>query len=499
VIVSDADPVTSREDLLVLIGLLREQNAALAERCALLEEQNALLTERCELLQAENKQLRARVAELERRLGRNSGNSNLPPSTDVFGRPKAEPKPGSGRARGKQQGASGRGLALVGEPDEVVDHRPGSCADCGVDLDGRASEGFARRQVSDIPLVTVTVTEHRLHKVRCGCGRLTAADAPEGVAATPASYGSNLRALAAYLLVHQHVPVQRAAELIADLTGAEVSTGWVASVLAEAAELVAPSIELIRALLVLGHVLHADETTTRIGSKRHWLHVACTEHLTLLGLAPRSRAGADSLDVLPAFRGTLVHDSLSLYAGYDACAHQLCGAHLIRELTAAEQDHPTQHWHRQIRWALSGLNKQTQRVKTGETEQVPPETLEFYLRHYHQGVAAGLSLHPRAPGRKQTPARNLLERLRDRADQVLRFADHPRHIPFTNNTAERALRPVKTQIKISGCHQSETGAAAWLGVRSYLDSARKHGLRAFDALRRAFTRDLWLPPITLPT
>lgn len=94
--------------------------------------------------------------------------------------------------------------------------------------------------------------------------------------------------------------------------------------------------------------------------------------------------------------------------------------------------------------------------------------------------------------------RMLLERLRDRADHILRFADDPRHVPFTNNTAERALRPVKTQIKISGCHQSDTCAAAWLTVRSYLDSARKHGIRAFDALRRAFTRDLWMPPIPLP-
>ena len=122
----------------------------------------------------------------------------------------------------------------------------------------------------------------------------------------------------------------------------------------------------------------------------------------------------------------------------------------------------------------------------------------FYQRHYHQGLAVGLALHPRAEGRKQSPTRNLLERLRDQASDVLRFADHPRHVPFTNNTAERALRPVKTQVKISGCHQSEHGTAAWLVVRSYLDSARKHGLSAFDAIHRAFTGDLWMPPIAPP-
>lgn len=295
----------------------------------------------------------------------------------------------------------------------------------------------------------------------------------------------------------QHVPVERTAQLIADLTGARVSTGWTASVLNRAAELVEPSLDLIRALLVLGHVLHADETTTRIGSRRRWLHVACTEHLTLLGLAPRSREGANSLRVLHGFRGTLVHDSLSLYAGYPDAAHQLCGAHLIRELTAAEQDHPTQKWQQQIRWALAGLNRQARRVRSGETAEITPKALLFYQRHYHQGVAAGLALHPRAPGRKQSPARNLLERLRDQADDVLRFADHPKQVPFTNNTGERALRPVKTQVKISGCHRSDTGAAAWLAVRSYLDSARKHGMNAFEAIHRAFTGNLWMPPIAL--
>ncbi|MFR9797115.1 IS66 family transposase [Streptomyces sp. MS06] len=113
-----------------------------------------------------------------------------------------------------------------------------------------------------------------------------------------------------------------------------------ASLLPEAAGLVEDSLNLIRALLILGHVLHADETTTRIGSVRRWLHVACTDLLTLLHLAPRSRAGADAGGVLPHYRGVLVHDSLSLYVGYPHCTHQLCGAHLIRELTAAEEDFP---------------------------------------------------------------------------------------------------------------------------------------------------------------
>lgn len=475
----------SREDLLAVIGLLQRQVAAA-------EAQTAELA-------AANERLTARVAELERRLGRNSGNSSMPPSSDTFGGPRKKPQVKSGRKRGGQPGAGGSGLSMVACPDVTEDHVPAACTGCGSSLGESDSIGYERRQVRDIPLTMVKVTEHRAHRCRCACGTVTTSPMPEEIAGSPSSYGPNLRALAVYLLVFQHVPVERTAILIRDVTGAEVSTGWVASLLPEAAGLVEDSLNLIRTLLVLGHVLHADETTTRIGATRRWLHVACTDVLTLLHLAPRSRAGADQGGVLPHYRGILVHDSLSLYAGYTHCAHQLCGAHLIRELTAAEEDFPDQKWHQQIRWALAGLNTQALRVRSGEIDEIAPEALLLHLQAFHHGIAVGLFHHPRAEGRKQSTTRNLLERLRDQAHAVLRFADDPRHAPFTNNCGERALRPVKTQLKISGCHQSVDGATAWLAVRSYLDSARKHGISAFEAIHRAFTGTLWMPPITQTT
>ncbi|MGW6257692.1 IS66 family transposase [Streptomyces sp. NPDC055085] len=162
----------------------------------------------------------------------------------------------------------------------------------------------------------MTVTEHRAHRCWCACGTVTAEPMPGEAAGPPSSYGPNVRALAVYLLVFQHIPVERTAILLKDVTGVEVSTGWVASLLPEAAGLVADSLHLIRALLSMGHILHADETTTRIGNVRRWLHVACTDFLTLLHLAPRSRKGADAGGVLPHYRGVLVHDCLSLCAGH---------------------------------------------------------------------------------------------------------------------------------------------------------------------------------------
>lgn len=461
----------SREDLLTLIGL---QERTIAE-------------------------LKARVAELERRLGRNSGNSSMPPSTDVFTKPAKPVIPKSGRRRGKQPGAPGGGLALVADPDQVVDVYPSACGGCGTSLTASSeadSAGYARRQCRDIPAVSVAVTETRWHTVRCGCGYATAAPVPAQVADGPC-YGPGLASLAVYLVVYQHIPVERAAQLIADVTGANVSTGWVASQLPKAAGLVAGSVRLIRALLILGHVLHADESTTNIAGRRRYLHVACTRALTLLGLAPRSRRGADGLGVLPGFRGTMVHDAYVLYDGYPDAAHQLCIAHVIRELTAQEELFAHQVWPGQIRWALSQLNKQAAAARDAGLDHIPPERAEVYLRVFHQGVAVGLSRHPRTSRTAaQSDATNLLERLRDRAHQYLRFTEDL-HVDATNNRAERDLRPVKTQIKISGCHQSQTGAAHWLAVRSYISSAIKNGHGAYDALHHAFTGKPWMPAIAL--
>jgi transposase len=501
----------SREDLLALIGLLQRQEQVHKEQIAELWAANVALTEANAALTEANAVLVRRVAELEKKVNRNSGNSNMPPSTDVFGLPKddqatTDETGGDGRGaagkarRGKRNGAQGTSLALTEDPEVVKDVFPPACGGCAAVLTGLSaadSLGYVRRQCTDIPPVSAQVTETRWHTVGCGCGARTAAQVPAGVPDAPC-YGPGLAALAVYLLVYQHVPVERTAELIRDLTGARVSTGWVAAQLPKTAGIVAGSLRLIKALLTLGHVLHADETTTNIAGARRYLHAACTESLTFLGLAPRSRAGANGLGILPQFRGTMVHDAyFQLYDGYPEARHQLCVAHVIRELTAQDELRPDQRWARQIRWVFSQLIKQAAAARAEGLRHIPPERIAPLIRSYHRGVADGLALHPRTSETgKQSDATNLLERLRDHADQYLRFT-HDLHVPATNNLAERDQRPVKTQVKISGCHQSETGARNWLDVRSYLSSARKHGIGAFDALHQAMTGTPWIPPIIL--
>jgi transposase len=458
------------------------------ELLALIESQSRMIEE-----------LRTEVAELKRRLGRNSGNSSQPPSTDGPAAPPSRAaRRRSARKPGKQPGAGGSALFQTSDPDEVVDHLPDACGGCGSDLTGARPAGVVRRQVHDIPTITPVVVEHRLHKRRCGCcGATTTAPAPAGVSA-PAVYGPNLRALAVYLLVFQHIPVARAAMLIADVTGARPSTGWISSVLTTVAGVLVDVEKLIKSLIVLAHVIHVDETSSNINGARWWLHVASTPTLTAYHLhRSRGRLAVTEFDVLPDYRGTVVHDALSVYDTYQA-RHALCGAHLARELVAAAEADPDQIWPEQALRALHRLNTAAHHARDQQLPAIPPEAAQPLLDSWRHALLVGLAEHRRVPGRRQSTTRNLLERLRDRDHQVLLFA-RDLSVPFTNNQAERDLRPTKTQLKISGCHRAEATAKAWLRVRGYISTVRKHGDNVMDALRDAITGKPWQPPLGLLT
>lgn len=459
-----------------LLGLVSAQAATIAELTATVAAQ------------AE------RIADLEQRLGQNSRNSSRPPSSDALDTPPRSLRKKTGRRPGKQPGSPGAALRRVDDPDEVVEHVPSSCTGCGVDLAEAAAAGVVRRQVHDIPDVTIRVVEHRLHRRRCGCGCVTVAQAPAGVSA-PVAYGPNLRALAVYLVVFGHVPVERAATLIADVTGAGCSTGWVSGVLAATAEALADVEKLIKTLVVLAQLVHVDETSLNVGGGKQWLHVACTRTLTAYHLhSSRGRAAVEQFGVLPGFTGTAVHDALSVYDGYPGATHALCGAHIARELVAAAETHPDRDWPTAALDALFGLNDAAHASRERGLRRIPAQTLDPLLDRWRHAILCGLSTHPRRDGRKQSTTRNLLERLRDRDQQVLRFARDPATVPFSNNQAERDLRPVKTQIKISGCHRSDTGARAWLRVRGYISTARKNRINVLDALRDAIIGTPWTPP-----
>lgn len=165
-------------------------------------------------------------------------------------------------------------------------------------------------QVTDIPPVTATVTEHRMHRVCCGCGLTSTAPAPpEAAGGASRVYGPNLRALVVYLLAYQQLPIERAARLIADVTGAAPSVGFVHGMLARFAAAVADVVALIETLITAAHVAHFDETTLRsgpAGTRRYVLSAGTSDYTAfhLGGAISRASPASVSCPASPVSRST---------------------------------------------------------------------------------------------------------------------------------------------------------------------------------------------------
>jgi transposase len=489
-----------REALLVLAG---EQAARLAAQ----EGQIAALSAQVADLMAANEQLAAKLARVEHLVSRNSGNSSMPPSADDLpGRkpPQEKPRCGAGKRNpGKQPGAPGSHLAWSSNPDDTIPHFPGGVCGCGAPLAGAADLGVAAsHQVVDIPLETATVTQHDLHEVVCACGRVHRAPAPAGTG-TPGTvtYGLALQAWCVYLIAAHAIPVHRCAELIEALTGAEPSPGFVHSLIARAAAAMAEANKAIRCLIILAHVVCADETPIRVGpgpkTRKRYLLTACTSLLTYYFLGDRSMKTFAAF-VLPDMAGTVVvHDRYQNYDAIPGLIHQLCCQHLLRDLAAAAEEYPSAHWPIQITQALQGLIHAANTARAQGLAAIPGQVAAPLIHAFKHGVLLGLSQVPRVPGRKQHPGRDLLECLRDRQDDVLRFTTDLR-IPPTSNQAERDLRPAKTQQKISGRLRSEQATRDRYAIRGYISTAAKHGAHVLTAIHNALAGNPWMPPIPDP-
>ncbi|MEV0217842.1 IS66 family transposase [Micromonospora sp. NPDC050695] len=448
------------------------------------------LRDRVERLEVEN-------AELRRRLGLNSSNSSKPPSSDGLVRPRPQPgkRGSSGRRRGRQPGAPGSTLELVADPDQVVEHRPGWCANpaCGERLDGCREYGRQRRQVVELPERRPVVTEHRLVAVECaGCGRVTEPPVPDGVSGR-VQYGTDVKAAAVYARAAQFLPYGRVAGLMGDLLGVGVSVGFVHQVVAEAARRLGPFVSHLAALLRTERVLHADETPARLGGGFKYVHVACTPALTLFHVGGRSAADVDAGGVLPGFTGTLVRDGYAAYQHLTDAEHAWCGAHLIRDLRGVhEQDPAGQEWAEVMAGTLLMAKQLTeQAVAAGRTALTADEA--GHIRACYAGaVAYGREQNPPDRDGKLPRAGTLVERFATHRDMILRFTVDLA-VPFTNNQAERDLRPVKLQQKISATWRTLQGLADFATLRSYLSTATKHGMDALDVLKQLFTTGPWLP------
>jgi transposase len=445
--------------------------------------------------------LQAQVAELRRRLGLNSTNSSKPPASDGLAKPPPRSlRRASGRRPGKQPGAPGAALSQVDRADEVVKHRPVRCVGCRADLADAPVVDVVRRQVFDLPAARMKVTEHQLAVCRCACQTVSTAAGPAGVNAAT-QYGPSVAALAAYLVVAHHIPVKRAAQILADLCGAAVSVGWVAAQTSRTALGLTGFAGRLRESLAAAGVVHFDETGTRVCGRNRWVHVACTPLLTAYHLDDkRGQSAIDAMGVLPAMKTpqVAVHDGWMPYLKhcYTDVAHALCNAHHLRELTGwAEQD-PTRHaWaHTMIDLLREGKKAVDAAVNAGD-DRLDPAVLTSLDIRWQQAVRAAYTANPPPAGKGRGPVLALIDRMRGFTAEIWRFA-HDLRVPFDNNQAERDIRMVKLHGKISGGWRTPTGAADWLRVRSYISTVRKNRLHVLTTLRDALTGNPWMP--TLP-
>jgi transposase len=462
---------------------------ALSEQVGQLKTQNERLQAEASDLRGHNFQLQRRNAELEALVAKDSHNSSRPPSTDLpwAKRTRSLRRP-SGRRPGGQAGHHGETLRLSERPDRIVEHRPQECRGCHTPLAAAHVVRHRRQQVVEVVPARLKVTEHRLAVLRCpACGRTTSGEFA-GAVRSGVQYGSGVKARVLYLQQYQLLPYQRTSEAMRDLFGCRLSAGTVANIVRECADGLVETELKIKKKLRRSAVIHADETGLRVAKRLGYVHVASTPSLTHYAAAShRGRTAIDEINVLPAYRGTCVHDGLLSYTHYTRCRHALCGVHLLRELTYFEElGAETATWAGPIKELLLKMKGEVEQVRGEGGKRLAAERLTSLTASYDRLVAQGLSAPPPpdVPEQVKKQARNLLLRLERRKEEVLRFLTDF-SVPFDNNQAERDLRMIKLQQKTSGCFRTKEGARQFCRIRGYISTMRKQGRGVLPALEGA--------------
>ena len=450
-----------------------------------------------------------RVRTLEEQIAKDSRNSHKPPSSDGLSKPKPKSlRKKSKRKSGGQPGHPGHTLRRVEKPDRIEPHPVECCADCGRSLTGQKPDRVERRQVHDLPEPKLEVTEHQAEVKTCPCGCVNRGAFPPEAAA-PVQYGPRVKSVAVYLGEYQLLPFDRLAEIMRDLFACEsFSEGTIANFKADCSRRLEPTEAAIRELAAAEPVAGFDETGVRATGSLHWLHTVSTQFLTwYYAHKRRGRVAMDAAGILPEYRGCAVHDFLPAYLDYD-CDHAWCNGHLLRELIFLWEQQ-TQKWAKAMIDHLLAIKEAVATARAAGLTALPPPDQERFLHEYEQIVQAGYAQNPAAPPRgpkrrgrrKQSKARNLLDRFRDHAEGILAFM-RDFEVPFDNNQSERDLRMMKLRQKISGTFRSFQALVNFCRIRGYVSTARKNGLNALDALQCVFLGSPFLPaarPTGVPT
>jgi transposase len=352
----------------------------------------------------------------------------------------------------------------------------------------------------DLPSPRLLVREYQAEQKQCPhCQHITMATFPAGVQA-PIQYGPHVGATAVYLVEQQLLPLARACEVMRDLLGVQMSEGTVWELIKRGAGQLATVEQQIKEALQQAEVIHQDETGLHVAGKRHWMHVTCTPTLTHYHVdKSRGQAALEAIGILPQFTGISIHDGWGSYFLYD-CQHAACIVHLLRDLVFLAEEQAV-GWAADLKELLLDMKQATDQAREQAKPWLDPLEVIDWEARFLELLDEGDRLHPHAvgpPGRrgrcKQSAARNLLDRLRKRQQAVLAFLEDLR-VDFDNNLAERDLRMVKVQQKVSGCFRSAAGAQAFARIRGYLSTLRKQGLPLLSSLQATLSGHPVLPSL----
>ena len=431
------------------------------------------LLHKVELLTKEIEQLNNRLAKYEHK--KNSNNSSIPPSKDENRPKRTSLREKSGLKPGGQKGRKGNTLRMVETPDFIQKHKPCYCNCCGESLDNIHADFSGKRQVYDIPPIEIKVTEHQVYTKHCRCGHVNQGTYPQ-TANAPVSYGSNIESLIGYFHTRQYIPFKRMKEIFSDVFHAPISEGGIHYVLDRLIKKAQPAYDLIKQRLQSNtkYAIGSDETGMKVNGNKHWAWTWQNEEATFITIT--DNRGQKSID--QTFKdgfenAVLVHDCWSSHFNTNAVTHQICIAHLLRDLNYLNELY-NHKWSQAIKLLFQiALNRKKQ-MSTSDYYIHNPRRLQIekrldYLISYD------------LPNEKAELIR-FQNRLKKYRNFIFTFL-YRFEVPPDNNASERAIRNVKVKQKVSGQFRSTNGAFRFAVLRSITDTIIKNEQKVLNSLQ----------------